>query len=108
MTEKGAPKYVDLAKAAILALKDRTGSSLVAIQKYLAANHPEAKNSTALKNALKSGEQKGIFVKVKSSYKLSQAAKKPPPKPKKAKKPATAKKPSAAKKTAAKKPATAK
>eukprot|EP00310_Coccolithus_braarudii_P017205 CAMPEP_0183336094 /NCGR_PEP_ID=MMETSP0164_2-20130417/4181_1 /TAXON_ID=221442 /ORGANISM="Coccolithus pelagicus ssp braarudi, Strain PLY182g" /LENGTH=142 /DNA_ID=CAMNT_0025505559 /DNA_START=18 /DNA_END=446 /DNA_ORIENTATION=+ len=118
MADKG-PKYVDLAKAAILALKDRTGSSLVAITKYLSANHPEAKNATALKLALKAGEAKGIFIKVKSSYKLSPTAKKPPPKPKKAaaKKPAAKKsvkktvkktapkKPVAKKTTASKKPA---
>ena len=33
------PKYEDMVKAAILALKDRNGSSVPAIAKYLAANY---------------------------------------------------------------------
>jgi hypothetical protein len=33
--------YNELAKAAIAALKDRTGSSLQAIKAYIGTNHPE-------------------------------------------------------------------
>jgi outer membrane biosynthesis protein TonB len=99
------PKYGDLVKGAILALKDRTGSSLVAITKFLAASG--STNSTALKVALKNGVKKGTFIKVKASYKLSAEAKKPPPKKKVVKKKVVKKtKPKkTAKKPAAKKPA---
>ena len=84
------PKYGDLAKQAILALKDRTGSSLPAIKKYFAANFKTATNETALKQALKMGVHKGTFVRVKASYKVSAEAKK-----------ASAKKKAATKKAAA-------
>lgn len=70
------PKYSELIKAALLGLKDRNGSSLAAIKKYLAANFPAAKNDVALKNALKFGVSKGMFIKVKASFKLSPDAKK--------------------------------
>ena len=71
-------------KAAILALKDRNGSSVPAIAKYLAANYKLPDNfkkilSTQLKNLVKSEK----LVKVKASYKLGEALKKAPKKPKK-------------------------
>tara|TARA_B100000768_G_C11283001_1_gene379830 strand:+ start:2264 stop:2752 length:489 start_codon:yes stop_codon:yes gene_type:complete len=99
------PKYEDMVKAAILALKDRNGSSVPAIAKYLAANYKLPDNfkkilSTQLKNLVKSGK----LLKVKASYKLGEALKKAPKKPKKKaapKKKKAAKKP---KKKAAKKP----
>ena len=109
------PKYEDMVKAAILALKDRNGSSVPAIAKYLAANYKLPDNfkkilSTQLKNLVKSGK----LLKVKASYKLGEALKKVPKKPKKkaapkkkkaAKKPKkAAKKPKKAAKKAAKKP----
>ena len=110
------PKYEDMVKAAILALKDRNGSSVPAIAKYLAANYKLPDNfkkilSTQLKNLVKSGK----LLKVKASYKLGDALKKAPKKPKKkaapkkkkaAKKPKkkAAKKPKKAAKKAAKKP----
>jgi len=73
----------DAIKEAILALKDRTGSSPQAIKKWLAANgKPEIASHFFLK-ALKTGVEKGNLVKVKGSYKLSAAAKAPPKKPKK-------------------------
>lgn len=86
------PKYGEICKAAILALKDRTGSSQLAITKYIAANYPAAKNTNAIKAALKAGTKKGTFVKVKASYKVSAEAKKVPKKKiaKKTKKPAAA------------------
>merc|ERR1712008_632750 len=107
------PKYSELIKAALLGLKERNGSSLAAIKKYMATNFPAAKNDLALKNALKFGVSKGMFIKVKASFKLSPEAKKKSPvkktiakKPKAAAKKTTKKKtvkkstkPSAAKKT---------
>ena len=106
------PKYEDMVKAAILALKDRNGSSVPAIAKYLAANYKLPDNfkkilSTQLKNLVKSGK----LLKVKASYKLGEALKKAPKKPKKKaapKKKKAAKKPKKAAKNpkkAAKKPA---
>jgi len=62
---------------AINELKDRTGSSSIAIKKQMQANMPEGKkwmNGRFLK-ALKDGVAAGDFVKVKASYKLSPAAK---------------------------------
>ena len=99
------PKYEEMVKAAILALKDRNGSSVPAIAKYLAANYKLPDNfkkilSTQLKNLVKSGK----LLKVKASYKLGEALKKAPKKPKKKaapKKKKAAKKP---KKKAVKKP----
>merc|ERR1711868_48302 len=72
----------DAIKEAILALKERTGSSPQAIKKWLAANgKPEIASHFFLK-ALKTGVEKGNLVKVKGSYKLSAAAKAPPKKTK--------------------------
>merc|ERR1719491_1623637 len=111
-TKTEGPKYSELIKAALLGLKERNGSSLAAIKKYMATNFPAAKNDLALKNALKFGVSKGMFIKVKASFKLSPEAKKKSPvkktiakKPKVAtkKKTSAVKKPSAAKKTTKKK-----
>ena len=128
------PKYNDMIKAAILALKNRTGSSRQAIVKYIKANYKVGDNADVhAKLALKRMVTAGLLVHTKGtgasgSFKLSEkakkapkpkkkvvkkkpAAKKPKKKPaaKKAKKPAAkkAKKPAAkkAKKPAAKKPA---
>jgi len=63
---------------AIDELKDRTGSSMIAIKKHMQANLPKDKkwmNSTFL-TALKSGVASGDFVQVKNSYKLSPEFKK--------------------------------
>lgn len=61
---------------AITELKDRTGSSSIAIKKHMQANMGDKKwlNGVFLK-ALKDGVDSGEFVKVKASYKLSAAAK---------------------------------
>merc|ERR1711935_825613 len=110
-TKTEGPKYSELIKAALLGLKERNGSSLAAIKKYMASNFPAAKNDLALKNALKFGVSKGMFIKVKASFKLSpEAKKKSPVKKTIAKKPkAATKKKTAAKKTSAvKKPSAAK
>ncbi len=104
------PKYIEMIVAAIGALKERTGSSRQAIEKYIMANYKVGDNSKIhLRNALKRGVSSGALLQPKGtgasgSFKLA----KPVPAPKKntvAKKPA---KPAAAKKPAAKKPASAK
>ena len=64
----------DQAKTAILALADRTGSSLIAIKKYL--NVAPDKNRF-LNAGLAAGVKNGTFIKVKGSFKVSPAAKKP-------------------------------
>ena len=107
------PKYSDMIKAAIAALKERTGSSRQVIVKYIAANYKVGDNvDTQVKLALKRMSAKGLLVHTKGvgasgSFKLDksvQAAKKvSKPKKKKAAKPKS-KKP-AAKKPKAKKPA---
>merc|ERR1712064_251542 len=90
--------------AAIKALKERGGSSLPAIKKYIAANYKVdvVKLSPFIRKALKKGVEKKTLVQVKASYKLGKVEK--PKKPKKPKK-KKAKKPKAkkAKKPAAKK-----
>ena len=129
------PLYADMIIAAILALKERNGSSRQAIEKYIKANYKVGEVGPHLKMALKRGVTSGKFVHTKGvgasgSFKVAKeekkekkpkkkpAAKKSAAKPKKptakkaAKKPAakkTAKKPAtkkpAGKKPAAKKPA---
>ena len=61
---------------AIDEMKDRTGSSMQAIKKHMQAEMGDKKwlNGMFLK-ALKDGVEKGDFIKVKASYKLSPAAK---------------------------------
>ena len=118
------PPYADMIKAAILALKERNGSSRQAIEKYIKANYKVGEVSSHLKMALKRGATSGKFVHTKGvgasgSFKLAKeekkekkpkkkpAAKKPAAKPKKPAAKKTAKKPAAkkvAKKPAAKKP----
>ncbi|KAF4040165.1 linker histone H1 and H5 family [Phytophthora infestans] len=112
------PGYYDLIKEAVFTLKERSGSSRHAIDKYVAAKKGASYSKSRLNIALKRGVESGKLVPVKGSFKLAAeekkgAAKKPAAKPvaKKAtsaKKPAakTAKKPDAKKSTkTAKKPA---
>ena len=117
------PKYSEMIAAAIVALKERTGSSRVAILKYIKANYKVGDNAaTCVKNALKKGVVAGALTQVKGvgsngSFKVTKKVEKPKKKPaakktpkKVAKKPAakktpkkTVKKPAAKKKTVAKK-----
>merc|ERR1712018_965043 len=108
------PKSSEMVVAAIKALKERTGSSLAAIKKYIAANYKVdiVKIAPFIRKALKKGVESKQLVMVKASYKLSKEAKvekKPKKKVVKKKKPAAKKaktpKKAAAKKPAAKKPA---
>ena len=104
------PKYIDMIKAAIVALKERNGSSRQAIVKYIKANFKVGDNADVhVKLALKRGVTSGDLSQPKGtgasgSFKV---VKKAEPKPKKPapKKPAT-KKPATKKPT--KKPATKK
>ena len=102
------PKYSDMIKAAIAALKDRKGSSRQAIVKYIKANYKVGDNvGLQVKTALRRMIANKVLVNAKGvgasgSFKLSESAKNTP-KPKK-KKDAKPKKP-AAKKPKAKKPA---
>jgi len=63
-------------KAAILDMKDRTGSSLQALNKWIAANEKKEIKKHVMSAALKKGVADGSLVKVKASYKLSADAKK--------------------------------
>ena len=104
------PSYFDLIKAAILQLKDRTGSSRQAINKAVSAKKGAGFKSTVFNKALATGVANGKLIAVKGSFKLSAAEKKPAkkaaPKKKRAapkKKAATKKKRAAPKKKATKK-----
>lgn len=109
------PKYSEMISAAIVALKERSGSSRQAILKYISANYKVGDHAgTHLKLALKRGVTGGLLKQVKGtgasgSFKVAEKPKAPKKKPA-AKKPAakkTPKKPAAKKtpKKAAKKPA---
>merc|ERR1712061_769200 len=100
------PPTSSMIAAAIKALKERNGSSLQAIKKYIAANYKcdVVKLAPFIRKALKKGVTDKKLLKVKASYKLAKEEKKPKakkPKAKKAKKPVkkAAKKPAAAKKS---------
>lgn len=70
---KSKPTYFDMCKEAIMALKNRKGSSAQAIEKYILANimDEESFKKFHMRNALKSGAAKGNFIKVKGSFKVS-------------------------------------
>uniref|UniRef100_A0A0D9W9H5 H15 domain-containing protein n=1 Tax=Leersia perrieri TaxID=77586 RepID=A0A0D9W9H5_9ORYZ len=86
------PPYFEMIKEAISGLKERTGSSAHAIGKYMEEKHGKslpANYKKMLSIQLRGFAAKGKLVKVKASYKLSDAAKKDSPKHKA--KPAVAK-----------------
>ncbi|CAM9965098.1 unnamed protein product [Discosporangium mesarthrocarpum] len=95
------PTYSEMVVEALLALKERTGSSIQAIKKHMTATHKDL-NFTPhqLRIALRKGVESGKLMKIKSSYKLSPEAKTAAMKPVK---PAAPKK-IAPKKAAPKKP----
>ena len=62
-----------MVKAAILALKDRTGSSLPAIKKYIETGLKKDMQPHLLRAALKLNVAAGKIVLIKGSYKLSAA-----------------------------------
>ena len=67
------PPVAAMVKAAVKALKERNGSSLPAIKKYIAANYKydTVKNARFINKALKTLSEKGALTKVKGSFKLS-------------------------------------
>ena len=96
------PKYIDMVKAGIAALKERNGSSRQAIGKYITAQYKVGeKINFHLNKALKSGVTAGVLLQKKGtgasgSFKLAEVkAAKKAAKPKKAA--AKAKKPAAKK-----------
>ena len=104
------PPYSEMIKVALLALKERSGSSRQAIEKYIKANYSIGDVGSHLKMALKRMAARGKLVQTKGvgasgSFKLAKEEKKPvkkePPKKKPAAKP---KKPIAKKPEAKKKP----
>ncbi|ELR03833.1 hypothetical protein VC83_04712 [Pseudogymnoascus destructans] len=114
-TESGAGKkstsaghsYQDMIKDAIINLKERNGSSRVALKKYVKANNninaTDKMFDSLFNKALKSGVEKGEFNQPKGSSGGTKLAKKEPkPAAKPAAKKATAPAKKAAPKTAAK------
>lgn len=93
-----APNYLKKIKDAIVALKDRTGVSPIALEKYILANHKDIKfERRYLRAALKRGvatNEIAVHHNHKGSYKLA-------PKPAPAKKKVAAKKKAPAKKKVA-------
>lgn len=65
----------EMVHEAILALKDRTGSSQIAIQKYILATWPHIDDNNSFRSRLGQTLKKGIaisrFQKIKASYKVS-------------------------------------
>eukprot|EP00116_Pleurobrachia_bachei_P005119 sb/3465381/ len=106
------PQYKEMIAAAIAALANRSGSSKIAISKYISANYKVGdRHESLLRSALLRGLKAGALVKksgvgCSGSFKLAAAVKKPAAKKPAVKKPA-AKKP-AAKKAAVKKAGTPK
>ena len=79
------PTYAQMISAAILTLKDRTGSSRQAIAKYVCANYKVDADKAALhlRKALKKGLEDGVFKTARQSgkgagsFKLVEKKKKP-------------------------------
>lgn len=108
MSTAAKKSYFELAKEAIAALKERTGSSAQAIKAHIVANHPSIKFAQhLLRAALNKGSETGKFVKIKASFKLAADEKKKPA-VKKAAPPADTKKATAPKTVAKKAPPTKK
>ena len=80
------PTYAEMISAAILSLKDRTGSSRQAIAKYVCANYQVDADKAAfhLRRALKKGLEDGVFKTARQSgkgagsFKLVEKKKKKP------------------------------
>lgn len=73
----GKPTYVEMAQDAIISLKERTGSSVPAISKWILANnvHTTSVHPNTFKNRLSSSIKQGVkdgrFIKVKNSFKMN-------------------------------------
>ncbi|CAH0480836.1 unnamed protein product [Peronospora belbahrii] len=70
------PGYYDLIKEAVITLKERTGSSRHAIDKFVAAKKGANYSKSRLNIALKRGVESGKLVPVKGSFKLAAEEKK--------------------------------
>ncbi|GKU99278.1 hypothetical protein SLEP1_g12146 [Rubroshorea leprosula] len=73
------PPYFQMIKEALLALNDKSGSSPYAIAKYMEGKHKAvlpANFRKTLALQLKNSVAKGKLIKIKASYKLSEAGKK--------------------------------
>ena len=101
------PSYLDLIKAAIVSLKERGGSSLQKIKKFVMAKRGSSYVNGTFLRILRDAVTAGKLVQTKGSYKLAKATAAPKKKKAAPKKKAPAKKKKAApkkkKKTAAKK-----
>lgn len=78
-SKKTEVPYTQLVEEAIVAMKDRTGSSMPAIKKWLLENKDEvdeAKIKARLNITLKMGVKSGKFIKIKGSYKINPDTKK--------------------------------
>ncbi|MBA0845131.1 hypothetical protein Goarm_022336, partial [Gossypium armourianum] len=99
------PPYFQMIKEALLALKEKSGSSPYAIAKYMEEKHKAvlpANFRKILGLQLKNSAARGKLIKIKASYKLSEAGKKekaPVTKAKTEKKAKTASKPKKAEAT---------
>lgn len=82
--KKTHPTYSVMTAEAVRALKERSGSSLPALTKYITTTYSIDVNKHALNKALRDGVSDGKLIKVKASYKLPAAAKEAPKKKKKA------------------------
>eukprot|EP00178_Gracilaria_changii_P020401 TRINITY_DN5925_c0_g1_i1.p1 TRINITY_DN5925_c0_g1~~TRINITY_DN5925_c0_g1_i1.p1 ORF type:complete len:146 (-),score=48.49 TRINITY_DN5925_c0_g1_i1:286-672(-) len=68
--------YLDMIIAAIADLKDRTGSSNIAISRHIRENNDVPENCQQyIRAGIRKGLDDGMLVKVKGSFKLSDAAK---------------------------------
>ena len=65
------PSYLDLAKAAIVSLNERNGSSLQAIKKFVMAKKKTGYVNGTFLRALKSAVFAGKLIQVRGSYKLN-------------------------------------
>ena len=85
------PPVAQMVNAAITSLKERNGSSLAAIKKYMAANYKcdVAKLAPFIRRYLKKGVADGKLKQIKGSFKVDKTKVE---KPKKVKKPKAAKK----------------
>merc|ERR1712203_1041644 len=108
--KSGNPTSSVMVKAAIEGLKERKGSSLVAIKKYIATNYKidPSKHRHFIKKALTSGVEKKTIVQTKGTgasgpFKLTKVEVKKPAKPAVKAKKTTKANPSAAKKATPKK-----
>ena len=72
---KRAPTYFEMVNASIIALKDRSGSSLASIIRHIKAEIKPEITPRLLNAAIKKGVAKGKLLQTRGSYKLSHAVK---------------------------------